>query len=219
MLVTATARWSNETIDFEERDPLAAARVIAAEESANGIFRVWSISQGQRWTIARTEAADNARAAWDASDDPRLRCIPPGMVDAMASPYPIELAQEGDDVIVIRMEEWDGVRRIHMNTLDRVENVSASPMGYSVGHWEGNSLVVSTNRVSWPYFDNEGTPQSEDAEFVERFTLSNDDQSMDWEAIITDPANLAEPAVVGQDYTWVLGEEIKEFDCALVREE
>ena len=93
MGLNATARWSNETIDFEERDPLAVASVIAAEESADGIFRVWSTSEPQRWTVNFTEAAEADRAAWDAiRDDPRLRCIAPGMVDAMVSPYPIELA-------------------------------------------------------------------------------------------------------------------------------
>ena len=137
----------------------------------------------------------------------------------MASPYPIEFAQESDDIIVIRMEEWDGVRRIHMNPPDRADNLPATPMGDSVGHWEGNTLVVSTSRINWPYFDNEGTPQNEDVEIIERFTLSDDEQSMSWEAIITDRVNLAEPAVVRQGYTWVPGEEIKEFNCALVNEE
>ncbi len=142
-----TARWSNETIDFEDRNPLELASVRAAEEDADGIFRVWSNSEPQQWTVARTETAEAASIAWDASsDDPRLRCIAPGMVDAMASPYPIELAQESDDIIVIRMEEWDGVRRIQMNTPDSTENFLPTPLGYSVGHWEGNTLVVSTNR-------------------------------------------------------------------------
>ena len=82
-----------------------------------------------------------------------------------------------------------------------------------MGHWESNTLVVSS--INWPYFDNEGTPQSEDVEITERFTLSEDEQSMSWEAIIIDPANLSEPAVVRLGYTWVPGEEIKEFNCAL----
>ena len=211
-----TARWSSEAIGFNERVPFAAANVTAAEESANGIFRVWSNSEFQQWTATRTPTAEAARAAWEApTDDPRLRCIAPGMADAMASPYPIELAQEGDDVIVVRMEEWDGVRRIHMNSPEGAETSPATPMGYSVGRWEGNTLVVSTNRISWPYFDNQGTPQSKAVEIVERFTLSDDERGMTWEAIITDPVNLSEPGVVRQGYEWVPGEEIREFDCTL----
>lgn len=211
-----TARWSNETIDFSERVPFPTANVIAAEEGADGIFRVWSNSEFQRWTATRTQTAEAARAGWEAyRDDPRLRCIAPGMVDAMASPYPIELVQESDDIVVVRMEEWDGVRRIHMIAPEGAERAPATLMGYSVGHWEGNTLVVSTDRISWPYFDNQGTPQSEAVEIVERFTLSDDERRMTWEAIITDPANLAEPAVVRQGYEWVPGEEIRKFDCSL----
>ncbi len=210
------ARWSSETIDFSERVSFATADVIAAEEGADGIFRVWSNSEFQRWTATRTPTAEAARAAWEAyRDDPRLRCIAPGMVDAMASPYPIELVQESDATVVVRMEEWDGVRRIHMIAPDGAETAPATLMGYSVGHWEGNTLVVSTDRISWPYFDNQGTPQSEAVEIVERFTLSDDERRMTWEAIITDPANLAEPAVVRQGYEWVPGEEIRKFDCTL----
>ena len=211
-----TARWSSETIDFSERVPFATANVIAAEESADGIFRVWSNSEFQRWTATRTPIAEAAKAAWEAHrDDPRLRCIAPGMVDAMASPYPIELAQEGDDIIIVRMEEWDGVRRIRMNTQRVAETAPATLMGYSAGHWEGNTLVVSTDRISWPYFDNQGTPQSEAVKIVERFTLSDDERRMTWEAIVTDPVNLAGPAVVRQGYEWVPGEVIREFDCML----
>ncbi len=211
-----TARWSSETIDFSERVPFATANVIAAEESADGLFRVWSNSEFQRWTATRTPIAEAAKAAWEAHrDDPRLRCIAPGMVDAMASPYPIELAQEGDDMIVVRMEEWDGVRRIRMSTQGVADTPPATLMGYSIGHWEGNTLVVSTDRISWQYFDNQGTPQSEAVKIVERFTLSDDERRMTWEAIITDPVNLAGPAVVRQGYEWVPGEIIREFDCTL----
>ena len=167
----------------------------------------------------RTAAAEAARAGWDpAGDDPRLRCVAPGMVDAMASPYPIALAQEGDEVVVIRMEEWDGVRRVHMNAAQD-DGTVATPMGRSVGHWEGNTLVVSTDRISWPYFDNEGTPQSEAVEIVERFMLSDDERSLSWEAVITDPVYLTEPAVVRQGFEWASGEEIMEFDCVLPEDE
>jgi hypothetical protein len=211
-----TARWSNEFIGFNERVPFPTANVIAAEESADGIFRVWTNSEFQRWTATRTPAAEAAKAAWEApTDDPRLRCIAPGMVDAMASPYPIELVQESDDVIVVRMEEWDGVRRIHMSSREGAGRAPATLMGYSVGHWEGNTLVVSTDRISWPYFDNQGTPQSDAVLIVERFTLSDDAQRMTWEASVTDSVNLVEPGVVRQGYEWVPGEEIREFDCTL----
>ena len=211
----AEPQWSNRVLDGFERLEIDAAVVAEAERSADGIFRVWTNTRGQEWTVVPTAAAMAARADWNPeTDDPRLRCVAPGMTDAMASPYPIELVRESNDVIVIRMEEWDGVRRVY---LKGAPDTSAGPtlMGHSVGHWEGNTLVVSTDRVSWPFFDNIGTPQSENATIVERFTLSDDETNLSWEAVITDPENLVEPAVVTQGYTWVPGEEIMEFDCTI----
>lgn len=212
---TAEPRWSDSILDTTERLEIDAAVVADAERRADGIFRVWTNTRGQEWTAKLSEAALDARAAWNPeTDDPRLKCIAPGMVDAMTSPYPMELSRDGDDVIVIRMEEWDGVRRIHL-TEEPDATVAPSPMGYSIGHWEGNTFTVTTDRITWPYFDSRGTPQSENVKIVERFTLSDDERDLDWEAVITDPEYLEEPAIVTQGYTWVPGEQIMTFDCTI----
>ena len=162
-----------------------------------------------------TEAALAARSQWNpAVDDPRLSCTAPGMVDAIVSPFPIEIVQDGED-IVIRMEQWDGVRRIHMGESSDVEEAPRTLMGHSVGRWEGDTLVVVTNRVNWPYFDDLGTPQSEDVEIIERFWMTEDEQHLNWEATITDPTYLAEPALVRQQYDWIPGEEVKPYNCVV----
>ena len=213
MTGSATPRWSGQTISVRVA---GESNTSAAEEAPSGIFRVWSRDGSpQDWNVSRSAAAQAAVDRWVASrDDPTLRCIAPGMVEAMTSPYPIELIQDGED-IVIRLEEWDGVRRIHMNESDDADNVPATPMGYSVGHWEGNTLVVSTTRINWLLLDSRGTPQSEDVTMVERFAFSEDEQRMIWDVVITDPVNLTEPATVRQVYEWIPGEEIEEYNCTL----
>jgi len=210
----AEPRWSNRILDGFDRLEIDAAVAADAERRADGIFRVWTNTENQEWTFVPTAAAVAARANWNPADDPRLRCEAPGMTDAMASPYPIELIRESDDVIVIRMEEWDGVRRVYLN--GATDPVTAPTlMGHSIGHWDGNTLIVTTDRVDWPFFDNIGTPQSQNVQIVERFTLSDDQKSLSWEAVITDPENLQGPARVTQGYSWVPGEEIRKFDCAV----
>ena len=131
----------------------------------------------------------------------------------MVSPYPIQLIQNGNE-IVVRMEEWDGERRIHMNAAEEADSIAPSKMGYSVGHWEGSTLVVETDRINWPYFDNRGAPQSGDVRMVERFAMSEDEMSLRWSVTITDPLNLVRPATVTQEYVWVPGDQIKPFNCA-----
>ena len=158
-------------------------------------------------------AAQAARAAWDPyADMPALRCIAPGMPNAMHSPYPVEFIDEGDQ-IRLRIEEWEATRLIDMVAGDVPADAPRSRLGYSVGRWEGDTLVVETRRVEFPYLDDFGTPMSEEVQMRERFTLSEDGTHLDYELIITDPQNLIEPAVWVGAWTWVPGKQIMPYEC------
>ncbi len=194
--------------------------VADAEATARSIFRVWTPRARPEtgggtdiWPL--TPAGQAGRNAWDPlTDDPALRCIPPGIPVAMDNPYPIDFSEQGDDIIM-RLEEWDGVRTIHMDPDASATDRSASHMGFSVGRWEGNTLIVTTIDVDYPFFDDVGTPQSPEAEIIERFTLSDDESRMDWRATITDPVNFTEPVTLSGYWAWVPGEQIKPYECTL----
>ena len=51
----------------------------------------------------------------------------------------------------------------------RAAEVPRTPLGYSVGEWEGSTLVVETTRLNEPYLNNVGAPMSPAAKLVERF--------------------------------------------------
>jgi hypothetical protein len=136
------------------------------------------------------------------------------MSAAMDNPYPIAFEPRGDD-IVLRLEEWDGVRTIHMSEAARGETRTPSPMGYSTGRWEGNTLIVETSDIDYPYFDDLGTPQSAAIHVVESYTLSPEERGLFWEARITDPANFTGSVAMRIAWQWIPGHEIKPFDCAL----
>ena len=188
----------------------------SSESRGQGIFRVWAreglSGSRPRNPLSFTPVAVAARSAWDPlTDDPSLRCIAPGLPNAMLSPFPFEFIDEGD-AIRLRVEEWDAVRTIHMG--QNPEAVTPSPLGYSVGRWEGRTLVVRTSRVNWPLLDGDGTPQSGDVQIVERFTISEDENRLDFEITATDPENLTEPAIWDARYIWNPGVDIKPFECA-----
>ena len=201
------------------RDVVLAAISAEAQEQgareARGIFRVWSrTGTGLDSFLPFTETAIAARDTFDPlADDPALQCVPPGMPGMMNNPYPIEFVDEGDR-IVLRLEEWDGVRTIQMTEAASVAEQTASPYGYSAGRWEGNTLIVSTSRINEPYFDDIGTPQSADIEIVERFILNDDEDQLEYSAAVTDPATFTEPATLVGRWFWKPGEEIKPFQCA-----
>jgi len=131
----------------------------------------------------------------------------------MRNPHPIEFSRDGDDII-IRLEEFELTRTIHMNPQARTVSSAPSFMGYSVGRWEGVSLIVETTDIDYPYLDQRGAPQSAELEVLERFTLSSDESSLDWEAIVTDPEMLTESMIYATThYTWVPSQRIRPWNC------
>lgn len=189
--------------------------VANAVEENRGLYRVWS----NPWPVSRemrlpfTDGAIAARAEFDLADNFATRCEPEGLPRLMRNPHPFEF-MEGDSEILIRSELYDLIRTIRMDEDSIPPNAAASPLGYSVGAWDGNTLVVTTAHINWPYFDNVGTPQSEAVEIVERYTLTPDQTRLDYHMTITDPATFTEPGTIAGHWL-ALGEEIEPFECAV----
>lgn len=206
---TANPMWSEAVIGL----PGSAADTSVAVAEGRTIFRVWSRAAGVADTrqFPFTTAAVAARSAWDPEDNFAIRCEPEGMPRIMTNPHPFEFVDQGT-TIALRSELYDLTRTIHLTEGAVSEDQPATPLGYSVGRWEGNTLVVSTTHVNWPYFDNMGTPQSEAVEYVERFTPSEDQSRLDYRLTIADPATFTEPAIY-ERYWLALGEGLQRYDC------
>ena len=209
-------RWADREL-LSTINVLENKDVTESIQQADGIFRVWT--QGRialiNSELPLTPAAAAARAAFDPlTDDPVLNCTPTGMPAVMDVTFPIEFTAQGTD-IVLRLEQWDTVRTIHMNgDSNTADNRAATREGYSVGYWDGGTLVVETSNIDWMFFDDRGTPLSSAVEVVERFSLSTDQDRLHWQAVTTDPETFTEPAILEQTFTWVPGEEIRPYECA-----
>ncbi len=197
--------------------PPPAETQAPAAETALGrtLFRVWSFHEFMepRTPLEFTPAAQAARAAWNPDTDMlALRCIAPGMPNAMHSPYPIEFVDDGDR-IRLRIEEWEATRLIDMVADAVPEDAPRSPYGYSVGRWDGDTLVVETERIDFPYQDDLGTPMSEQVRMLERFTLSEDGNRLDYELTVTDAPNLTTPATWDAAWVRVPGKQLMPYQC------
>ena len=217
LLDTPTARWSDNTIGTGLDETPGE---IGADTSL-GLFRIWSTdgnmlalgSMGDNPSFQLTERAQQDLASWDplSADNPFRGCDPKGMPNIMEQPNPIEFVDEGDRIL-IRMEEYDTVRTIHLtDTSD--QNIEPSILGHSVGRWEGSTLVVHTDRVSWRYFNQRGLTQSDEIELDERFTPSADGSRLDYEIVATDTDTFEQPAVVTKTWVWIPEAEVLPFDC------
>ncbi len=207
-------RWTEPSAAPPE---VSAGAAVTEAEAAEGIFRVWSSVRGFGGGIEPpllTAEAQALKDQWDqAVDDPGLRCEAPGMPNAILNPFPIQFIDEGDRIRLL-IEEWDGNRVIYMDPATTPANPPVDRLGHSVGRWEGNTLVVEIDHVSWPYLDAQGTPMSDAVTMIERFTPSDDETLMTYQVIVTDPMYLTAPAVWQRSYAWIPGTEVKPFDCA-----
>lgn len=190
-----------------------------------GLFRVWSFTALSPFllpedinasfdlnTYPMTDAARRSVARFNrAKDNPTLNCRPKGMPMIMENPYPIAISQKGNDIL-IQIEEYDLVRTIHMNQTAAPRGTKPSPLGYSVGRWEGTTLVVTTTHISFPWFDQAGIPQSERSVLVERFTPTADGSRLDYTVTVTDPVNFTKPVTLNR-YWLDLGETIVPYNC------
>ena len=129
-----------------------------ARAEADGIFRVWSrIGEGLQVntpifndraidTFSFTAEGREVREQWDGSAEFILGCTDWNMPRLMRNPLPMQLVQAEED-IVIRFEEGDNQRTMHMAPDPVRTPEGPSLMGFSVGHWEGETLVIQTSHL------------------------------------------------------------------------
>jgi hypothetical protein len=122
--------------------------------------------------------------------DPEARCYLQGVPRATYMPYPFQILQT-PKVVMMVYAYAGAVRTIHME--DPGPSPAESWMGWSVGRWEGDTLVVDTtgfNDQTW--FDRAGNFHSEELHVIERFTAMSPHHLM-YEATIEDPKVFTRP--------------------------
>ncbi len=209
-------RWSNDRL-VEQPERIDPARAAEEELAADGIFRSWDTHSGPWFAgalleLAYTQRGAELNAAYDSLTDNRQLHCEHGMPDAMFDPRPMGIFREGDD-IRIQLVQYDVRRLIHMGEPD--PNPEPSNVGYSVGRWEGDTLVVATTHVDWPYYSDHGTPQSDQARYDERFWVVEEEGEpvLHYAITITDPVVFPEPLHFETTRTPLPGYEFRPYNC------
>jgi hypothetical protein len=100
--------------------------------------------------------------------DPELKCYLPGIPRAMYMPYPFQIIQ-GTSKIQMAFTFANAARTIHLDTVEGPPDDTY--MGHSLGHWEGDTLVVDVNSFNGKnWFDRAGNFHSASLKLVERYT-------------------------------------------------
>jgi hypothetical protein len=150
-----------------------------------------------------TPAGEKAVAAYDPfKDDPVFRCDPVAIRRVWGAPStPLEIARDGANIVL--RHEWMDVRRvIHMNMKTHPKDGKRTSLGHSIGHWEGDTLVIETANyaagVLNQYVEQPGQPtrgllRSAALTTVERLHLDAARQRLVVEIDMTDPEFFKQP--------------------------
>ncbi len=161
----------------------------------------------------------------DMKDDPEGFCLPPGIPRMMYTPYPAQIYQLPDRILMVYEGAAHVWRLIWMDGRElpkNIDDINPDFLGYSVGHWEGDTLVVNSmgfNKETW--LDASGHPHGENMKVTEKYTRT-DFNNIKLESTIDDPEYYTKPWTIVTGITWtpnthgpftLRGGELVEYIC------
>jgi hypothetical protein len=148
------------------------------------------------WAEAQYKAAKPSfgpkSVTMEETNDPVYKCFPPGVPRVYLHPFPVQIVQLPGQVIMLY--EYDHmVRHIFTDGRTHPDELIPTWMGHSIGHWDGDTLVVDTvgfNDKSW--LDRVGHPHSDQLHLVERIRRV-DQNSLQIDFVIEDQKAYTKP--------------------------
>jgi hypothetical protein len=140
-----------------------------------------------------------ARAAYDIRQidqfEPHTRCKASGVSRQFSTPYGTEFVEVPDlqRMYILDNGGPNSFRIIYMDGRQFPDKITPTNYGYSIGRWDGDTLVVETRGLNEKFWlDTRGTPHTEQLKFTERFTRPNMD-TLQYQATIDDPGAYTRP--------------------------
>jgi hypothetical protein len=117
-----------------------------------------------------TEAGEKAAADFKREDTPRFKCQTTSIVFDWTFDGPVDRITQNKETIVLEYGQFGLKRTIFMNMKEHPHAIKPSRAGHSIGHWDGDTLVVDTVGFL-PGYLNTPVPNSDQLHVVERFVL------------------------------------------------
>jgi len=202
----------------------AKTRAVSAAPDFSG---VWFIDEYRRnilpkedppfqpWAEAKFKERQSEKLHQDpdSGPDPTERCIPPGIPREMLQPFPWEIVQARDRVIMI-FEYQSLIRQIFTDGRGHPKELEPTYMGNAIGKFEGDTLVIDTigfNDKTW--LDPMGLPHSDALHVVERLRRLDHDTLVD-EYTIDDPKAYTKSWTTERTFILKPDWQIQEYVCA-----
>jgi hypothetical protein len=122
--------------------------------------------------------------------DPEIKCFMPGIPRATYMPYPFQIVQSADTVLMT-YEFASASRVVRLNST--VQSPAPAWMGWSIGRWDGDTLVIDvTDHMEETWLDRAGNHHSDALKVTERYTAI-DANTLQYQATIEDPKVFSRP--------------------------
>ena len=166
-------------------------------------------------TVPLTEAGQASIDSYDHDrDNPNAVCYGYGLVSGLTSPHYLNEMEILDDRVMIRDEWFDAERVVYTDGRDHPVGGERSRLGHSIGHWEGDTLVVDTRFFAphrSPY--GIGLASGVDKHVVERYSLNDDGRGLTLEVFLEDPEYLAASFSGTLNWDYTPDFEFHRYDC------
>lgn len=223
---TDDAMEGSFTIEGATEDPEPGGQWRAARKMAErprqspepvSIGGIWTPAPGVDFRKYSMDLTDSAEEWHDGYmmhyDQPNVRCVSPGIVAMVAwGAYPMEII-ESENRLTYLYEVGSEVRRIFLDGRNPPDYYPPSPMGFSNGYWDGSDLIIETQLLEANVRDFRGEPVSEGARMHERYSLSEDGESLSAVITLLDPANYEVPPVRRRKWTRNTDTQIYPYEC------
>jgi hypothetical protein len=166
-------------------------------ESASSIFGTWvppaeffteMLNWARSWAL--TQKGNGIREGWSPLTTSQAQCVPMSAPMLMAYPVAIEFSRSDEHVVV--RSDWMGAERtVYLDGRKHPAPEESFVQGYSIGHWEGEVLVVETANFAdevWARL-----PSGNSKRLIERFAVADDGKSMRYSFVLEDREYLAQP--------------------------
>jgi len=187
-----------------------------------------AVSVAGRWLPARDfpryfeltarHANERGRAALDSfvvTENPGVRCVPHPIPQRFGHPHVNDI-EVFDDRVTITAETESEPRIVYMDGRGHPENAEPTSRGHSIGHWEGDTLVVETTHFAPHRSGNgRGIPSGERKRLLERYSLNEDGTRIIVDYTLEDQEFLAEPLVDSFRWQYAPHMDLIPFTCDL----
>ncbi len=171
-----------------------------------------TIDPGKPEPLPWAEALIKERMANNGKDAPGARCLPRGITSAGAL-FPFKLVQTPSLLVMLFEDDIPSHRQVFLDGRGHPKDPNPTWMGHSIGHWEGDTLVIDTAGFedrSW--LDTQGHPHTEKMHVIERFRRP-DAGHLQIEFTIDDPAAYAKPWKIERAADLDVNDDIGEYVC------